>query len=222
LQLQRLEGTGHFRSVPPSRKRLPIRSKWHISTLISKASVERLDAIFQLARSDPQADIGAALRGVQRGERQIPGPVHLCGAMSPVPAPPTPSPAGTGVSLALRSRRSLRAGAVGGSSVESREDGSCRDGRASKVPTARRRSRPVADISREDVRAFRDHRGENLLAFTLNIKVMSRLVSFFKIACSKNAIQSPIISPCFPEQISQLLHQSHVGSLQVQNGSRSP
>ena len=39
--------------------------------------------------------------------------------------------------------------------------------------------RPVADISRDDVREFRDHRGENLLASTLNIKVMSRLVSFF-------------------------------------------
>jgi integrase len=39
--------------------------------------------------------------------------------------------------------------------------------------------RPVAEISREDVRAFRDHRGESLLASTLNIKVMSRLVSFF-------------------------------------------
>jgi integrase len=37
----------------------------------------------------------------------------------------------------------------------------------------------VADVSREDVRAFRDHRGETLRASTLNIKVMSRLVSFF-------------------------------------------
>jgi integrase len=38
---------------------------------------------------------------------------------------------------------------------------------------------PVAEITREDVRAFRDHRGETLRASTLNIKVMSRLVSFF-------------------------------------------
>jgi integrase len=38
---------------------------------------------------------------------------------------------------------------------------------------------PVAEVSREDVRAFRDHRGETLRASTLNIKVMSRLVSFF-------------------------------------------
>ena len=38
---------------------------------------------------------------------------------------------------------------------------------------------PVAEISREDIRAFRDHRGETLRASTLNIKVMSRLVSFF-------------------------------------------
>jgi integrase len=38
---------------------------------------------------------------------------------------------------------------------------------------------PVAEISREDVRSFRDHRGETLRASTLNIKVMSRLVSFF-------------------------------------------
>ena len=38
--------------------------------------------------------------------------------------------------------------------------------------------RPVGEVSREDVRAFRDHRGESLLASTLNIKVMSRLVSF--------------------------------------------
>ena len=39
---------------------------------------------------------------------------------------------------------------------------------------------PVAEIGREDVRAFRDHRGgETLRASTLNIKVMSRLVSFF-------------------------------------------
>jgi integrase len=37
----------------------------------------------------------------------------------------------------------------------------------------------VAEVSREDVRAFRDHRGETLRASTLNIKVMSRLVSFF-------------------------------------------
>ena len=38
---------------------------------------------------------------------------------------------------------------------------------------------PVAEIGREDVRAFRDHRGKTLRASTLNIKVMSRLVSFF-------------------------------------------
>jgi integrase len=38
---------------------------------------------------------------------------------------------------------------------------------------------PLADVSREDVRAFRDHRGETLRASTLNVKVMSRLVSFF-------------------------------------------
>jgi integrase len=38
---------------------------------------------------------------------------------------------------------------------------------------------PVAEITREDVRAFRDYRGETLRASTLNIKVMSRLASFF-------------------------------------------
>ena len=38
---------------------------------------------------------------------------------------------------------------------------------------------PVAEVAREDVRAFRDRRGETLRASTLNIKVMSRLVSFF-------------------------------------------
>jgi integrase len=38
---------------------------------------------------------------------------------------------------------------------------------------------PVAEIGREDVRAFRDHRGKTLRASTLNIKIMSRLVSFF-------------------------------------------
>jgi len=38
---------------------------------------------------------------------------------------------------------------------------------------------PVAEITREEVRAFRDHRGETLRVSTLNIKVMSRLVSFF-------------------------------------------
>jgi integrase len=37
----------------------------------------------------------------------------------------------------------------------------------------------VAEIGRDDVRAFRDHRGQTLRASTLNIKVMSRLVSFF-------------------------------------------
>ena len=37
----------------------------------------------------------------------------------------------------------------------------------------------VAEVTREHVRAFRDHRGETLRASTLNIKVMSRLVSFF-------------------------------------------
>jgi integrase len=39
---------------------------------------------------------------------------------------------------------------------------------------------PVAEITREDVRSFRDRRGETLRASTLNIKVMSRLVSFFR------------------------------------------
>ena len=39
---------------------------------------------------------------------------------------------------------------------------------------------PVGEVKREDVRAFRDHRGETLRASTLNIKVMSRLVSFFR------------------------------------------
>lgn len=40
--------------------------------------------------------------------------------------------------------------------------------------------RPVALVTREHVRAFRDHRGEALRASTLNTKVMSRLVSFFR------------------------------------------
>ena len=39
---------------------------------------------------------------------------------------------------------------------------------------------PLREITREEVRAFRDHRGETLRASTLNIKVMSRLVSFFR------------------------------------------
>jgi site-specific recombinase XerD len=39
---------------------------------------------------------------------------------------------------------------------------------------------PLSEITREEVRAFRDHRGETLRASTLNIKVMSRLVSFFR------------------------------------------
>ena len=39
---------------------------------------------------------------------------------------------------------------------------------------------PVAEVTREDVRAFRDHRGKTLRASTLNVKVMSRLVSFFR------------------------------------------
>ena len=43
-----------------------------------------------------------------------------------------------------------------------------------------------------------------------------------EMACSENAIQSPIITPCFFEQNLQLLHQFHLGSLQVQNGSPSP
>ena len=41
------------------------------------------------------------------------------------------------------------------------------------------------------------------------------------ILSSENAIQSLIILHCFFEQISQLLHQSHLGSLPVQNGSPS-
>ena len=37
----------------------------------------------------------------------------------------------------------------------------------------------VIEVTREDVRAFRDHRAKTFRASTLNIKVMSRLVSFF-------------------------------------------
>jgi len=37
----------------------------------------------------------------------------------------------------------------------------------------------LSEITREEVRAYRDHRGQTLRASTLNIKVMSRLVSFF-------------------------------------------
>jgi len=38
LQLQRLESTGHFRAAPPSRMRLPIRSKWKLSRMVRKLS----------------------------------------------------------------------------------------------------------------------------------------------------------------------------------------
>ena len=40
LQLQRLESTGHFRVGPPSRMRLPIRSKWTLSALDGPTTIE--------------------------------------------------------------------------------------------------------------------------------------------------------------------------------------
>ena len=40
LQLQRLESTGHFRAAPPSRMRLPIRSKWTLSALDGPTTIE--------------------------------------------------------------------------------------------------------------------------------------------------------------------------------------
>jgi integrase len=50
---------------------------------------------------------------------------------------------------------------------------------------------PVAEISRENVRAYRDHRGETLRASTLNIKVMSRLVSFFNHCREEGWVSKP-------------------------------
>jgi hypothetical protein len=40
LQLQRPESAGHFRAAPPSRMRLPIRSKWKLSTLDGPTTTE--------------------------------------------------------------------------------------------------------------------------------------------------------------------------------------
>jgi hypothetical protein len=40
LQLQRLESAGHLRVAPPSRRRLPIRSKWKLSALDRPTTTE--------------------------------------------------------------------------------------------------------------------------------------------------------------------------------------
>jgi hypothetical protein len=47
----------------------------------------QVDAIVQVARSDLQADIAIALRGVHRGARSLPGGVHLCRPMPEIPGP---------------------------------------------------------------------------------------------------------------------------------------
>lgn len=157
------------------------RGLGHIPLADAIAEVRHLnaqvDAILQIARRDFQADIGTALRGVQRGERQLSGPVRLSGGMSPAPGPhhPQPEPVSPLLSEAV-DHYEREQWAAGRWNAE-------KAGHAAMAELRRFLQHvgdfPVAEIGREDVRAFRDHRGETLRASTLNIKVMSRLVSFF-------------------------------------------
>jgi integrase len=137
----------------------------------------QVDAIFQVARSSPQADVALALGGVRSGYRSLPNLDLLYGSRPQTPALHPQQP---------EQESPLLSEAVGHYEREQWAAGRWEAEKAGHAAMAELRrflqhtgDRPVADISRDDVRAFRDHRGENLLASTLNIKVMSRLVSFF-------------------------------------------
>ena len=158
------------------------RGLGHIPLADALAEVRHLnaqvDAIIQIARSDLQADLGVSLHGVQRGARSFCSPVHFYGAVAQVPgtqAVRQPEPGGPLLSEAV-DHYEREQWAAGRWKAE-------KAGHAAMAELRRFLQHvgdlPVAEVTREDVRAFRDHRGETLRASTLNIKVMSRLVSFF-------------------------------------------
>ena len=136
----------------------------------------QVDAIFHVARSSPRADLALALAGVRKG-RPLPGPEDLHGSMQVLPQYQPQKP---------ERESPLLSEAVDHYEREQWAAGRWKAEKAGHAAMAELRrfqdyvgELPLAEVSREDVRAFRDHRGETLRASTLNIKVMSRLVSFF-------------------------------------------
>ncbi|MBW2233362.1 MAG: tyrosine-type recombinase/integrase [Deltaproteobacteria bacterium] len=164
-----------------ARKVEIVRGLGRIALAEALAEAEHLnaqvDAIFQVARSSPQADLALALAGVRKGPRSLPGPEYLYRSMQLFPEqhPQQPEPRPPSLSEAV-DHYEREQWAAGRWKAEKAGYAAMAELRRFLQHTG---DRPVADISREDVRAFRDHRGESLLASTLNIKVMSRLVSFF-------------------------------------------
>lgn len=138
----------------------------------------QVDAIFQVTRSSPQADLALALAGVRNGSRSLPGTERLYRPVRDFLEHPSQQPEQEPPTLSE---------AIDHYEREQWAAGKWKAEKAGHAAMAELRrflhqvgDLPVADVSREDVRAFRDHRGETLRASTLNIKVMSRLVSFFR------------------------------------------
>ena len=136
------------------------RGLGHIPLADALAEVRHLnaqvDAILRIARCGRHADIGPALQGVQRGDRQLPGPVHLCGVRSPVPGPCHPQP---------EPESPLLSEAVDHYEGEQWAAGRWKAEKAGHAAMAELRrflqhagDLRVAEVTREHVRAFRDHR----------------------------------------------------------------
>jgi integrase len=130
-----------------------------------------------VARSNPRADLAHALAGVRKGPRSLPGPEHLYRYMQFLPEqhPQQPEPGSPSLSEAV-DHYEREQWAAGRWKAEKAGHAAMAELRRFLLHVG---DLPVAEVTREDVRAFRDHRGETLRASTLNIKVMSRLVSFF-------------------------------------------
>jgi integrase len=138
----------------------------------------QLDRALAAARYDPDFDLLAALASLRPGAVVLPAPPLYLGALVPACAEPErrqPEPVYPSLSEAV-DHYEREQWAAGRWKAE-------KAGHAAMAELRRFAEfvgdLPLAEVKREDVRAFRDHRGETLRASTLNIKVMSRLVSFF-------------------------------------------
>jgi len=147
------------------------------------AEAERLNFLFNralaAARVDPDFDLFAALASLRRSDAVLvaTSPTRFeavsHGGSAPLPRQPEPGAPTLSEAVEHYEREQWAAGRWKAEKA----------GHAAMAELRRFLQHvgdlPVAEIAREDVRAFRDHRGEALRASTLNIKVMSRLVSFF-------------------------------------------
>ncbi|MHA7838372.1 MAG: tyrosine-type recombinase/integrase [bacterium] len=141
-----------------------------------------LDAFVQTARLDPSFDLRCAVENLRVAATAFAGaPVGLWGGagVSPrrEPASPDVSPLNRAPTLSEALTHYER---------EQWATGRWREGKAGRAAMAELRrfldfvgDKPLCEITRDEIRAFRDHRGETLRASTLNIKVVSRLVALF-------------------------------------------